>query len=125
MAARLRLDHAGIEEMLKSAEVAGVIDDAAAAVASGVSETARDGQAVPVEVDSYTTDRAAAGVTMAHPAGLGIEAKRGTLSRAAAAAGLEVSAGAEASQLLDYVTASGRRRKATRAQVDNWTRGRS
>lgn len=122
MARKLRLDHPGIAEMLRSAEVAGVIDSAASAVASGVSETSRNGTSIPVVVDSYTTDRAAAGVTMAHVAGLGIEAKRGSLARATAAAGLEVSAGPAATELLDYVTASGKKRKATRAQVDNWTR---
>jgi hypothetical protein len=87
---KLRLDRPGIAEVLQSAAVAAVIEGAAQSAAGNVSETARNGDAIPVKVSTYTTDRAAAAVTLAHPAGLGIEAKRGSLSRAAAAAGLEV-----------------------------------
>jgi len=90
---KLRLDHPGIAEVLKSAEVAGVVESAAQAVAAGVAETARNGEAIPVRVSLYQTDRAAAAVTMAHPAGLAKEAKYGSLARAAESAGLEVSAG--------------------------------
>lgn len=43
-----------------------------------------------VQVTPYTTDRAAAAVTIAHPAGTAMEAKHGTLRKAAAAAGYEV-----------------------------------
>lgn len=92
MAARLRLDHPGIAEVLKSAPVASLIELAAESVASNVDEHARDGQPIRVLVETYTTDRAAAAVTMAHPAGLPIEAKRGSLARAASAYGLEVTA---------------------------------
>ena len=90
MAGKLRLDRGGIREVLVSDKVRSVVDLSAERVASGVSETARDGTPIRVVTASYRTDRAAAGVTMAHAAGLGIEAKRGTLARAAAAAGLEV-----------------------------------
>jgi len=121
-ASKLRLDRPGIVEMLRSAGVAAAIEGAAESVARNVSESARNGDPIPVKVGTYVTDRAAAGVTMAHPAGLGIEAKRGSLSRAASAAGLEVN-GEGAEQLLDYVTKSGKKRKATQAQVDNWSRG--
>lgn len=88
----LRLDSPGIAEVLKSAEVASAVSAAAHAVASGVDETARNGEAIPVRVSTYTTDRAAAAVTMAHPAGLAKEARYGSLARAAEAAGLEVTA---------------------------------
>lgn len=90
MAGKLRLDRGGIAEVLKSAKVRSVVDLSAETVAARVSETARNGDPIKVTTDSYTTDRAAAGVTLAHPAGLGIEAKRGSLARAAASAGLEV-----------------------------------
>jgi len=90
MAAKLRLDHGGIAAVLKSGEVGGVIHDAAASVAAGAVAYARNGDEIPVEMDYYVTDRVAAGVTLAHPAGLGKEAKYGTLARAAASAGLEV-----------------------------------
>lgn len=87
---KLRLDSPGILEVLKSADVASLVADTADSVASNVSETVRSGEPLPVKVATYTTDRAAAGVTLAHPAGLGMEAKHGSLSKAAAAAGLEV-----------------------------------
>jgi hypothetical protein len=87
---KLKLDHPGMKEMLLSAEVAAAIADVAETVASNVSEYARNGDAIPVDVSAYTSDRAAAAVTLAHPAGVGKEAKYGTLSAAAAAAGLEV-----------------------------------
>ena len=45
---------------------------------------------LPVEVSSYTTDRARATVWLAHPSGVAIQAKHGLLSRAASAVGLEV-----------------------------------
>lgn len=90
MPSKLKLDHPGIKEMLMSAEVAAIVAAVAETVAGNVSESARNGDAIPVDVSEYTTDRAAAAVTLAHPAGLGKEAKYGTLSSAAAAAGLEV-----------------------------------
>jgi len=43
-----------------------------------------------VIVRSYTTDRAAAAVSIAHPAGLAMQAKHGALTKAAASLGLEV-----------------------------------
>lgn len=91
MAAKLRLDHPGIAAILKSAEVAGVVDGAAASVGSAASgHVTAQGVTIPVVVDSYVTDRAAAGVTLRHPAGLAVEAKHGVLAGAAAATGLEV-----------------------------------
>jgi hypothetical protein len=43
-----------------------------------------------VIVDDYTTDRAASAVTIAPPAGLPLQAKYGSLTKAAGSAGLEV-----------------------------------
>lgn len=90
MPSKLKLDHPGMKEMLLSAEVAAAIAALAETVAGNVSETARNGDPLPVDVSEFTSDRAAAAVTITHPAGLGKEAKYGTLSSAAAAAGLEV-----------------------------------
>lgn len=90
---RVKLDHAGIAEILKSSEVAAEMSTLAEAVASNVREDAsiqRHGLEATVKVDLYTTDRAASSVTIAHPAGLGIQAKHGSLSRAAGAEGLDV-----------------------------------
>lgn len=90
-ARRVKLDHRGIAEVLKSAEVAARLSELATAVeasASADDSVVRHG--VPVKVESYETDRAAVAVTLAHAGGLGIEAKHGTLSRAAGDVGLEV-----------------------------------
>jgi hypothetical protein len=78
------LDRAGIGEILKT-NCRGPIDQLAAQIAANV-----DSRGKPVEVRAYTTDRAAAAVSIAHPAGKAIQAKYGALTRAAAAAGLEV-----------------------------------
>lgn len=102
--ARVRLDRDGMREMLQSAGVADEIRGRAEDMASSIrsrGHTADDenisGQAVtvplPVELRSYQTDRAAIGVMLAHPAGLGMQAKYGLLTRAASAAGLDVNAG--------------------------------
>lgn len=91
MARRIRLDHAGMAQMLKSDEVASAIGALAEGVASALREDAAvQRHAVPVEVERYTTDRAAAAVLLKHPAGLPIQAKHGSVTRAAAATGLEV-----------------------------------
>ena len=84
----IRLDHSAIEDMLKN-DMRGPIDELATTIAGNVSTGSVDAQ---VTVKSYTTDRAAAAVTIAHPAGLAIEAKYGALKKAAAAEGLEVTA---------------------------------
>lgn len=89
----IRLNSDGIEEVLKSDEVRSAIEDAALEIGVAVEaspEAQRNG--VPVTVDTYETDRAAAEVVMAHAAGLPIEAKHGTLIRSAGASGLEVTA---------------------------------
>jgi hypothetical protein len=90
MLTKFELDHDGIAELLKGGQIRALVDEAAQSVASNVTDVeVSDGEA-PVVVDSYTTDRAAASVTLAHAAGLALQAKHGTLTRAAGAAGLEV-----------------------------------
>lgn len=95
----IRLDHAGIAEVLRSAEVAAVVEAAAQAVVANAQWNATvSGEPIPVTTRSRTASgarlspRAAVDVTMEHPAALRVEAKRGTLLRAAAAAGLEARA---------------------------------
>lgn len=89
----VRLDHAGLAQALKSAEMAEAVRaraDEVAENARGQGLTASGGESIPVEVEEYTTDRAAASVTLAHAAGMGMQAKYGVLTKAAAEAGLEV-----------------------------------
>lgn len=89
---RVRLDHPGVEAVLKSAPVRAEINRLAAQVVSaaqGAPEVQRHG--MTVDARSITTDRAASVVAIAHPGGLGVQAKYGTLTQAAGSAGLEVS----------------------------------
>jgi hypothetical protein len=91
--AKVRLDSRGIREVMKSAEMAAEVRDVAEQIAdNALSQGHRvsSGEALPVKVDTYTTDRAAASVTLNHPAGMGMQAKYGVLTKAAGDAGLEV-----------------------------------
>lgn len=96
--ASFHLNHAGMAEILVSAGVRAAVDSAAERVADAargaggtVGELTGGGEIdIPVEVDSQTTDRARAVVSLAHPAGLAYEAKYGALTKAAASVGLEV-----------------------------------
>lgn len=73
---RIRLDHKGIAEILKSPEMARLIDGYAARIAAMAGG----------EMESYTSDRAAASVRVEADR----QARDGALTRAAAAVGLEV-----------------------------------
>lgn len=92
----VKLDHAGIGALLKSGEMAALVNEAAAEVAEnvrsqGILVEGKPGDVpLPVEVTAYTTDRAAASVAIAHPSGAAVQAKHGALTKAASAAGLEV-----------------------------------
>lgn len=85
---KVKLDHDGIAEMLKSAPVVALCHDVAEQVAEQVASEveASDG----VVVDDYITDRAASSVTIRDASGKLWEVRDGVLTRAAAAAGLEV-----------------------------------
>ena len=94
--ASLRLDSAGISEILNSPKVASAVESLGNAVAANVSA---DVSGEPIDVDvrmrvasggRLRGERPAADITMLHPAALRVEAKRAPLARAAAAAGLEV-----------------------------------
>lgn len=87
MAVELRIDTAGIGEVLKSAEVGAVIDGLAADVAERVRSYDAEADA---NVSSYTFDRRAASVTFVHRNSADLEARDGVLTQAAAAVGLEV-----------------------------------
>ncbi len=96
MPRNVRLDHAGIREVLQSEAVFqalhGLADEVAAEVRSHPRVQAH-GVDGAVEVEAETTDRARLTVGILHPAGKGLEAKHGVLTRAAGAAGLDVNAG--------------------------------
>lgn len=96
MARPVRLDRRGVGAVLKSSGVRREVDALAETVADNVRAqglTVSDGSELPVTVSSYTTDRAAAAVTITHAAGIAMQAKHGVLTKAAAAAGLEVKGG--------------------------------
>jgi len=87
----IRLDHKGMAEMLKSAEVGTAISSLAGEiVAVTESLAASHSGAVVVEAEHYETDRAASAVIVKHPGALGMEAKHGILSKAASSVGLQV-----------------------------------
>lgn len=95
---KIKIDSAGIGEVLNSAQVAGALDSLASSVAANVPRhTLRSGDTVAAEVSSYTASggrlrgsRPGRSVALAHAAGMGVEAKHGYLVRAASAAGLSV-----------------------------------
>lgn len=77
---------AGAAAILNSPEVAAMVRSKAEEVAGQVITA----QPADVVVDSYTTDRAAASVTIRHKDAKAWQARDGILTRAAAAVGLEV-----------------------------------
>jgi hypothetical protein len=87
----VRLDRVGMSLMLKQSEVRNEITSLAEAVGSA----ARSNEGVAkhdaeIKVEHYTTDRAASAVLIKHPIGMGIQAKYGALTQAAASQGLQV-----------------------------------
>jgi hypothetical protein len=88
MTSAFKLDRSGVGEILKH-QTRELIDDTAAEVAAIVRADVAD-EDVAVLVQSHTSDRATASVTIAGPQGLELQAKRGSLTKAAAALGLEV-----------------------------------
>lgn len=87
MASNVKLDHSEVGRVLLE-DMRGPIDELAAQVAALVDvSSVADAE---ITVRAYTTDRAAAAISIAHPAGLAVQAKYGALTKAAAALGLEV-----------------------------------
>lgn len=96
---RVRLDHRGIAALMKSAPMTAAVKAASESVAQNVRSQGirvgdRDGggleRDLPVTVTVVTTDRAHGIVAIAHPAGQAVQAKHGSLTKAAAQAGLDV-----------------------------------
>lgn len=86
------IDRAGIGRIAKSAEVRKALHayaDSTADAAKAATEAVVDGE-VTVDVDDYTTDRAAVGITITHPGAIGAQMKHGVLTRAASGQGLDV-----------------------------------
>ncbi|QCX81050.1 hypothetical protein C9F11_37335 [Streptomyces sp. YIM 121038] len=90
MLEELRLDSAGIREILKGPEIRRVVDGLANDIAAHVRTSVPSD--VAVSVRGYTTDRGAATVTVQDVRAMAWQARDGILTRAAAAAGLEVKA---------------------------------
>ncbi len=87
MANTFRPDRKGISEILKK-QTAGAINGLASQIHSQAQASVYSD--VEVTMEPYTTDRAAASVTIADPRGLEMQARDGVLTRAAATLGLEV-----------------------------------
>lgn len=87
MTSDVKRDSEGIARFLKSSELARIIHAATQDVANQVSAAEPDAEVV---VDDYTTDRVAGSVTIRDPRAQEWQARDGILTRAAAAAGLEV-----------------------------------
>jgi len=89
---------AGYEEILKSAGARSAVKAAASSVADNlrsqgitVGDFHGGGEIeLPVTIEDQTTDRAREVVTIAHPAGMAVQAKYGAITKAASAAGLDV-----------------------------------
>lgn len=77
-------DSKGLDQILNSTQVAQAVHGLAASVAGNIDP------ALDVVVDDYTTDRAASSVTVREPTAKLMQIRDGLLTRAAAAAGLEV-----------------------------------
>ncbi|MGZ4530732.1 MAG: hypothetical protein ACXVXP_00100 [Mycobacteriaceae bacterium] len=99
MAARVKLHKAAIGAFLKGGQVHALVSTKTNEVADhvkalGIKVGDRDGGPaeydLPVESGVDTTDRAHGIVRLRHPSGIAVQAKHGALTKAAAAAGLEV-----------------------------------
>ncbi len=94
----IKLNHAGMAQMLKSVEVGGAVDDLAERVAEAVNSQGRVAHAgygsmgpeIVATVKRTMTDRQKAVVIIQHPAAAAMQAKYGILTRAAASVGAEV-----------------------------------
>lgn len=84
---QVKLDSAGISQVLHSAGVARALHTKAEEIAGAVRSARPDADVV---VDDYTTDRAASSVTIRDARGRLWQVRDGILTRAAAASGLEV-----------------------------------
>jgi hypothetical protein len=99
--ATIRPNPAGRAKVLQSDEMADAVEKLAETVADNVRPQGVRVEGIPGDIempvkvtmtttDDMRTDRVKAWVSMAHPSGLATQAKNGTLTKAASAAGLEV-----------------------------------
>lgn len=95
--AKIRLDSNGIAAVLNSGPVASAVEGLGSAVSAAVGTPTASGRALPVHRRMRTASggrlrgvRPAVDITIADPAGLAVEARRGYLVNAASAVGLEV-----------------------------------
>lgn len=88
MLEKLKLDRAGIREVLAGPEVRQMVDGVAEDVRARVRAKLPPG--TPVRIRKYNTDRGAASVTIADVRGMAWQARDGVLTRAAGEAGIEV-----------------------------------
>lgn len=91
MAPSFRRSSKGVAEILRRPETAAAINDLAEQIHAAVVDEVGDA-GIDVEMEPYTTDRAAAAVTITDPRGLWLQATQGTLTRAAARFGLDIAA---------------------------------
>lgn len=96
-APKIKLDSAGLADVLSRPEVASKIEALGASIASAVGSPTAGGEAIPVKTRTRVASggrlkgsRPAVDISLAHPAGLRVEAMRGPLAKAAASVGLEV-----------------------------------
>jgi hypothetical protein len=85
MAAELHLDYAALGAVLRSPAVAGLVRAQAEAVRANLAAAG-----LLAEVETYTTDRPVAAVTVRSPRARGLQVRDGVVTSAASAAGLEV-----------------------------------
>lgn len=88
MAKLFRRDTSGIAEILKSPEMRAALHSVADPIAANIRAQKPDMEGLAV--DDYTTDRAAVSITILDVRGKLWQVRDGILTRAAAAAGLEV-----------------------------------
>lgn len=84
-----KLDPSGIGELLKSADMRKMVDDATRKIAEDVQSQVGD---MEVVTDAYVTDRTAGAVVIADVRGMIAQAEHGVLTRAAQRHGAEVTA---------------------------------
>ena len=122
---RVELNSPGVRALLSDDGVGDYLEElalgvAAAAEAGAPVDTGEYRGSIGVEV--VHTDRIVARVVADSDHALLVEAHTGNLARALDASGFTVE---DPDELIDYVTRSGKTRKATRRQVEHWTRGKS
>lgn len=116
MASTLKLDWPALWKSVPASMVEAAAQQVAASVDVGSVTEAEVG--VMMGTTKYGAPVAL--VTIKHPAGLAMQAKHGTLTKAAASVGLEVHGGGDG--LVEYVSKAGKKSRITQLQADNYNR---